>query len=129
MPDHRCDAYASGRVVTDWGHKQLPCQARAGLRTFTDAAGIVRFFCPANGHEANAKRRFGQAEEEDPCSHDAVVDVERIGGIFHASCLLCSQSVAATGDEDDQGIPGWELAGQAWFSGYEGDPTRNGAFG
>ena len=67
----RCDANSTKRAATDWGEPALPCQAHRGLRSFTDGRGQVRRYCPAEGHEANAKRRFGVTsladQLGDPC--------------------------------------------------------------
>lgn len=61
---NRCDANATGKVATEWGERALPCQVRTGLRAFTDRTGVRRFFCGSQGHEANARRRFGVYESE-----------------------------------------------------------------
>lgn len=60
----KCDANATGVAATDWGMEAIPCQVRTGLRSFVDRQGITRRFCGSEGHEANAKRRFGQAMYE-----------------------------------------------------------------
>jgi hypothetical protein len=57
----RCDANSNGRAATDWGETWLPCQAERGLRSFVDARGQTRYFCPALGHRENVARRFGRA--------------------------------------------------------------------
>ena len=54
-----CSANSTGRVATDWDLASVPCLATRGLRSFRDATGTFRYFCPARGHAANAVRRFG----------------------------------------------------------------------
>ena len=97
----KCDANTWGRAARDWGMDFLPCQSHAGLRSFTDAAGVVRHFCAAPGHGANAQRRFGLATTTVRCcicgkpSDDALAITINFGTGTGPLCWRCQEK----GDE------------------------------
>ena len=97
----KCDANSTGRAAGEWGMTALPCLATRGLRSFRDATGTLRYFCPARGHAANAIRRFGRQETE-------AVRVER------AIERITAEFDAYMGEDDENG--------------HEGDPEFNGSF-
>jgi hypothetical protein len=61
----KCEAHSSGWVELSFGRVRAICQARRGLRSFPDAQGVTRFYCPALGHRYDVERRFGVAGPED----------------------------------------------------------------
>lgn len=101
----KCDALSEGRAASDWGMFALPCQSRRGLRSFVDAAGTVRYFCAAPGHQRNVERRFGRRPELESEKVRVERAIERITAEFDAYM----------GEDDEE--PEFDREGQPEFNG------------
>jgi hypothetical protein len=101
----RCDANAA-TVAFDWGERFVKCEARRGLRSFTDAAGETRWYCPAIGHRFNVERRFGLAPETCSVCGKATDDTAirlSLGKEVGLMCWRCQDRFA-----DDEPSGAWD---------------------
>lgn len=48
--------------------------------------------------------------EDEDCDHERIEDIERDMGILFGVCADCDQTLQQTGVDDEDGIPGWEIA-------------------
>jgi hypothetical protein len=102
----RCTANAT-TVATAWGEQYIQCEARRGLRSFTDREGITRWYCPATGHRWNVERRFGLSTETctvcGKATDDTAIRLSLPGGALGMMCFRCQDRFA-----DDEPSGAWD---------------------
>ena len=78
---------------------------KAGNPAYTAPTG-----CPAEYPDACPTPGNCPVHGEVDCDHDTVIEQERVDGILFGLCAGCNLPVAQTGLEDEDGVPGWEVA-------------------